>query len=119
MYSIDAIVGETIYLPCNISTHEHGDDVVLILWYREDKGTPIYRYELGSNIHMFFFVHTILNIHLDSLSHIFEITHKYFHHHFIYLFMDQKSRIQIIQQQQQQQKKNWLFICVNFTLYFL
>lgn len=40
---MEALSGETIYLPCNVSTYE-GDDAVLILWYREDKGTPIYRY---------------------------------------------------------------------------
>lgn len=42
---MEALSGETIYLPCNISTYE-GDDAVLILWYRDDKGTPIYRYVL-------------------------------------------------------------------------
>uniref|UniRef100_A0A182J9E0 Ig-like domain-containing protein n=1 Tax=Anopheles atroparvus TaxID=41427 RepID=A0A182J9E0_ANOAO len=40
--SMEALVGETIFLPCNISTHEPGDNVVLVLWYREDKGSPIY-----------------------------------------------------------------------------
>ncbi|ETN67965.1 hypothetical protein AND_000204 [Anopheles darlingi] len=40
--AMEALVGETIYLPCNISTHETGDNVVLVLWYREDKGSPIY-----------------------------------------------------------------------------
>ncbi|XP_035918540.1 neural cell adhesion molecule 1-like [Anopheles stephensi] len=39
---MEALVGETIYLPCNVSTHEPGDNVVLVLWYREDKGSPIY-----------------------------------------------------------------------------
>lgn len=43
VYTMEALIGETIYLPCNVSTHEVGDDVVLVLWYREDKGTPIYR----------------------------------------------------------------------------
>lgn len=41
---MEALIGETVYLPCNISTQEINDDVILILWYREDKGTPIYRY---------------------------------------------------------------------------
>uniref|UniRef100_A0A8W7PK50 Ig-like domain-containing protein n=1 Tax=Anopheles coluzzii TaxID=1518534 RepID=A0A8W7PK50_ANOCL len=40
--AMEALVGETIYLPCNVSTHEPGDNVVLVLWYREDKGSPIY-----------------------------------------------------------------------------
>ncbi|XP_058463277.1 hemicentin-1 isoform X2 [Malaya genurostris] len=42
LVAMEALVGETIYLPCNISTHEPGDNVVLVLWYREDKGSPIY-----------------------------------------------------------------------------
>lgn len=42
-YTMEALIGETVYLPCNVSTQEYGDDVVLVLWYREDKGTPIYR----------------------------------------------------------------------------
>lgn len=51
VYTMEALIGETIYLPCNVSTHEVGDDVILVLWYREDKGTPIYRYErLDTNI---------------------------------------------------------------------
>uniref|UniRef100_A0A182W1B1 Ig-like domain-containing protein n=1 Tax=Anopheles minimus TaxID=112268 RepID=A0A182W1B1_9DIPT len=40
--TMEALVGETIYMPCNVSTHEPGDNVVLVLWYREDKGSPIY-----------------------------------------------------------------------------
>jgi hypothetical protein len=40
---MEALIGETVYLPCNISTQEINDDIILILWYREDKGTPIYR----------------------------------------------------------------------------
>ncbi|KAG4065909.1 hypothetical protein HA402_000356 [Bradysia odoriphaga] len=43
---MEALIGETIYLPCNVSTHEVGDDVVLVLWYREDKGTPIYSVDI-------------------------------------------------------------------------
>ncbi|XP_037921192.1 kin of IRRE-like protein 1 [Hermetia illucens] len=47
IYKMEALTGETIYLPCNVSTHEHGDDIVLILWYREDKGTaPIYSVDI-------------------------------------------------------------------------
>ncbi|XP_046806561.1 uncharacterized protein LOC124419831 [Lucilia cuprina] len=42
---VEALSGETIYLPCNVSTYD-GDEVVLILWYREDKGTPIYSVDI-------------------------------------------------------------------------
>ena len=34
-------------LPCDITsgaaTHSAGDSVYLVLWYRKDSGTPIYR----------------------------------------------------------------------------
>ncbi|CAH1186722.1 unnamed protein product [Phyllotreta striolata] len=39
---MDAVVGDPVYLPCDISTLEPGDQVLLVLWYREDLGTPIY-----------------------------------------------------------------------------
>ncbi|KAL5284444.1 hypothetical protein ACFFRR_006630 [Megaselia abdita] len=45
IHKMEALSGETIYLPCNVSTYE-GDDAVLILWYREDKGTPIYSVDI-------------------------------------------------------------------------
>lgn len=41
--AMEALIGETVYLPCNVSTYDAGDEVVLVLWYRADKGTPIYR----------------------------------------------------------------------------
>lgn len=47
VYEVSGIVGETVHLPCNISIaeglHSEEDSVVLILWYREDLGTPIFR----------------------------------------------------------------------------
>uniref|UniRef100_A0A1I8NLZ5 Ig-like domain-containing protein n=1 Tax=Stomoxys calcitrans TaxID=35570 RepID=A0A1I8NLZ5_STOCA len=46
---IEAISGETIYLPCNVSINE-GDEVVLILWYREDRGTPIYSVDIREGV---------------------------------------------------------------------
>jgi len=38
-----AVSGDPIYMPCDINTEEPMDSVVLVLWYREDLGTPIYR----------------------------------------------------------------------------
>lgn len=40
---MEALIGETVYLPCDVSTQDPNDDVVLVLWYRADKGTPVYR----------------------------------------------------------------------------
>ena len=45
MFQVTAVAGDAVYLPCDITT-EHGDAVLLVLWYREDLGTPIYRLEL-------------------------------------------------------------------------
>ena len=42
LFHVTAVVGEAVYLPCDITT-DHGDAVLLVLWYREDLGTPIYR----------------------------------------------------------------------------
>jgi hypothetical protein len=36
------VAGDAVYLPCDITT-EISDAVLLVLWYREDLGTPIYR----------------------------------------------------------------------------
>lgn len=40
---IVALVGDPTYLPCDISTTQEGDSVHLVLWYREDLGTSVYR----------------------------------------------------------------------------
>ncbi|XP_045527336.1 hemicentin-2-like [Pieris brassicae] len=37
-----AIAGEPVYLPCDITIQDEEDAVLLVLWYREDLGTPIY-----------------------------------------------------------------------------
>lgn len=42
VYNVEAVVGDPVYLPCDISTKDPSDQVVLVLWYREDLGTPIY-----------------------------------------------------------------------------
>ncbi|XP_073848797.1 sidestep VII transmembrane protein isoform X3 [Musca autumnalis] len=47
--NIEAVSGETVYLPCNVSTTD-GDKVVLILWYRQDKGTPIYSVDIREGL---------------------------------------------------------------------
>uniref|UniRef100_A0A1A9ZZ50 Ig-like domain-containing protein n=1 Tax=Glossina pallidipes TaxID=7398 RepID=A0A1A9ZZ50_GLOPL len=45
VHEIEALSGETIYLPCNVSTYDD-DEVVLILWYRDGKSTPIYSVDI-------------------------------------------------------------------------
>lgn len=40
---LEVVAGEAVYLPCDISTQAENDQVALVLWYREDLGTPIYR----------------------------------------------------------------------------
>ncbi|XP_022907185.1 neural cell adhesion molecule 2-like [Onthophagus taurus] len=40
--NIEVVAGEPAYLPCDISTAHSQDQVALVLWYKEDLGTPIY-----------------------------------------------------------------------------
>jgi hypothetical protein len=42
LFNVTAVAGDAVYLPCDITT-DSGDAVLLVLWYREDLGTPIYR----------------------------------------------------------------------------
>ncbi|XP_013147815.1 PREDICTED: hemicentin-2 isoform X1 [Papilio polytes] len=42
MTQLVAVAGEPVYLPCDIATQDEDDAVLLVLWYREDLGTPIY-----------------------------------------------------------------------------
>ncbi|XP_075223885.1 uncharacterized protein LOC142325737 [Lycorma delicatula] len=50
VYHVQAVAGDAVFLPCDISitddlpAHQQGtqDAVLLVLWYREDLGTPIY-----------------------------------------------------------------------------
>ena len=37
------IINHQAMLPCNISSGPASDSVYLVLWYRKDSGTPIYR----------------------------------------------------------------------------
>lgn len=46
MTQVVAVAGEPVYLPCDIETSGEEDAVLLVLWYKEDLGTPIYRYLL-------------------------------------------------------------------------
>ncbi|XP_062123864.1 LOW QUALITY PROTEIN: hemicentin-1 [Drosophila sulfurigaster albostrigata] len=46
---IEALIGENVYLPCNVTSYE-GDEAVLVLWYRDDKGTPIYSVDMRAGI---------------------------------------------------------------------
>lgn len=39
---LTVVQGDPVYMPCDISTQEDNDAVVIVLWYREDLGTPIY-----------------------------------------------------------------------------
>ena len=38
------VEGGIAELPCDIQAPTIGDSVYLVLWYRKDSGTPIYRY---------------------------------------------------------------------------
>ncbi|XP_037730499.1 hemicentin-1 [Drosophila subpulchrella] len=49
IHQIESLVGENIYLPCNVTTYD-GDEPVLVLWYRDDKGTPIYSIDIRAGV---------------------------------------------------------------------
>ncbi|XP_047994398.1 kin of IRRE-like protein 3 [Leguminivora glycinivorella] len=42
MTQVIAVAGEPVYLPCDIASTDEDDAVLLVLWYKEDLGTPIY-----------------------------------------------------------------------------
>ncbi|KAH8417035.1 hypothetical protein KR222_001779, partial [Zaprionus bogoriensis] len=42
---IESLVGETVDLPCNVTSYAE-DEAVLVLWYRDDIGTPIYSVDM-------------------------------------------------------------------------
>ncbi|XP_034475559.1 hemicentin-1 [Drosophila innubila] len=46
---MESLIGENVYLPCNVTSYE-GDEAVLVLWYRDDKGTPIYSVDMRAGI---------------------------------------------------------------------
>ncbi|EDW63172.2 uncharacterized protein Dvir_GJ11152 [Drosophila virilis] len=47
--TIDSLIGENVYLPCNVTTND-GDEAILVLWYRDDKATPIYSVDMRAGM---------------------------------------------------------------------
>ena len=45
---VQAVVGETAILPCELTPAMKSDSAHLVLWYKELFGTPIYRFALCS-----------------------------------------------------------------------
>ena len=42
MSEISVMMGSSVSLPCNMTSNIPGDSVRLVLWFREDKMTPVY-----------------------------------------------------------------------------
>ena len=40
---VEGVAGHSVDLPCDISTHSADDQAVLVLWYKDDDGTPLYK----------------------------------------------------------------------------
>ena len=40
---VEGVAGHSVDLPCDISTHSADDQAVLVLWYKDDDGTPMYK----------------------------------------------------------------------------
>jgi amino acid permease len=55
---VTAVAGDAVYLPCDITT-DSGDAVLLVLWYREDLGTPIYRSVTETVCSMLAFIYSV------------------------------------------------------------
>lgn len=43
MVSVEAVLGKTATLPCDIEPNEKDDRVYMVLWFRETVGKPLYR----------------------------------------------------------------------------
>lgn len=41
--SVEAVLGKTATLPCDIEPEERDDRVYMVLWFRESAGKPLYR----------------------------------------------------------------------------
>ena len=51
-YSVTAVEGNLVELPCNASTTKTGDEVKLVLWFKNGSNKPIYTYViLDCNCH--------------------------------------------------------------------
>ena len=48
---ITSMVGSSVSLPCNMTSNTPGDRVRLVLWFREDKMTPVYSLDSRGNDH--------------------------------------------------------------------
>ena len=42
--SVEAVLGRTAILPCDIEPEARDDRVYMVLWFRESAGKPLYRY---------------------------------------------------------------------------
>ena len=52
VHSIEALVGDSVHLPCDVTAKDpqtrSPDLPVLVLWYKDGLGTPIYRWAMSS-----------------------------------------------------------------------
>lgn len=44
MEEVEVVGGSVVRLPCDLSPPEDDDSVALVIWYKDDDKTPIYRY---------------------------------------------------------------------------
>ncbi|XP_043204605.1 nephrin-like [Amphibalanus amphitrite] len=42
---VEGVAGHSVDLPCDTSTISAGDQAVLVLWYKDDDGTPLYNFD--------------------------------------------------------------------------
>lgn len=50
---VDAVLGHTATLPCEITPDTREDRVYMVLWFRENSGKPLYRYVCLTTLYTF------------------------------------------------------------------
>ncbi|KAI4492950.1 hypothetical protein M0802_009787 [Mischocyttarus mexicanus] len=48
MVSIQGVAGQRAILPCDIQPRHPGDVVTMVLWFKKDKGDPVFSYDARS-----------------------------------------------------------------------
>merc|ERR1719266_314565 len=59
-YSVTAVEGQLVELPCNASTSKPGDEVKLVLWFKNGSNKPIYTYDNRDGSHSHWSDDTVL-----------------------------------------------------------
>lgn len=59
---VDAVLGRTASLPCDVTPDTNEDRVYMVLWFRKSGGKPIYRYILILYLKLSVFVYSYVTL---------------------------------------------------------